>query len=260
MTEFHVRGAGSPLVMVPGLAATGRFFAPVATELADGHRVVTIELPRRGAATVRRAAQDLAEVFDRLDLRGAVLLGWSLGATVAYEYLDRFGSERVSGLVWVEQSPRLTLGPGWEHAAFGGLDAAGVEQLLGTVAADRTAFADSLVRGSFAAGSEPDQDLVAELTAEALRWTPRACAGLLADAAALDLRPKLAAGTGVPTLLIHGAKSQVYPTEVGRWLADTIPAAELRMFTGSGHLPFLEEPAEFVRTVRDFAARSATRV
>ncbi|MEV7776959.1 alpha/beta hydrolase [Kitasatospora sp. NPDC088351] len=257
MTGYEPHGTGTPLVLVPGLAATGRFFAPVAGELAAGHRVVTVELPRHGPATVRRAAQELADVVDRLDLRGAVLLGWSLGATVAYEYLDRFGAGRISALVSVEQSPRLTVGPGWPHAAFGGLDPAGVERLRTTALTDPAAFADSLVRGSFAAGTEPDEALVAELTAEALRWTPEACATLFADAAGLDFRAGLAAVT-VPTLLVHGARSRVYPTDVGRWLAGTVPGAELRVFADSGHLPFVEQPDDFVRTVTDFIARSVS--
>lgn len=260
MTQFQLRGTGTPVVvMVPGLAATGRFFSGVAGQLAADHRVVTVELPTRGSATVRQAVQDLAHAFDLLDLREAVLLGWSLGATVALEYLDRFGTERVSALISVEQSPRLTLGPDWPHAAFGGLDGAGVERLCAGVLADQAGFAESLVRSSFAAGADPDPGLVGELTAEALTWTPQACAALLAEAAGLDLRARLAAVT-VPTLLIHGARSQVHSTGVGRWLADAIPAAELRVFPESGHLPFIEEPQHFVDAVADFVARSAVRV
>ncbi|WP_329561079.1 alpha/beta fold hydrolase [Kitasatospora sp. NBC_01266] len=259
MTQFESRGTGTPVVLVPGLAATGEFFAPLARELAAEHRVVTVELPTRGPATVRQAAGQLAGVFDRLDLNGAVLLGWSLGASVAWEYLDRFGNGRVSALVSVEQTPRLTLAPNWPHAAFGGLDAAGVDQLRETIAADQAAFAEQLVRGSFAAGSEPDPALVRALVSEALRWTPQACASLLADAAGQDYRARLAA-LALPVLLVHGAKSQVYPTAVGPWLADTIPGAELRLLEESGHLPFLEQPRDFVRTVSDFIARSVSHV
>ena len=259
LTQRQSNGAGTPLVLVPGLAATGEFFAPLARELADGHRVVTVELPTRGPATVRQAAERLAEVLDRSDLNGAVLLGWSLGASVAWEYLDRFGAGRVSALVSVEQTPRLTLAPDWPHAAFGGLDAAGVDGLRETIANDQAAFAEQLVRGSFAAGREPNPALVRTLVSEALRWTPQACASLLADAAGQDYRSRVAA-LALPVLLVHGAKSQVYPTAVGRWLADTIPGAELRLLDESGHLPFLEQPRDFIRTVSDFIERSVSHV
>jgi pimeloyl-ACP methyl ester carboxylesterase len=56
-------------------------------------------------------------------------------------------------------------------------------------------------------------------------------------------------------LLIHGARSQVYPTPVGDWLADAIPGSRLEMFEDSGHLPFIEEPERFAGVVREFAHR-----
>lgn len=248
----------TPLVLIPGLAATSRFFTAAARDLAVGHEVVTVELPMDRPATVREAAEELALTLARLDLRDATLVGWSLGASVAYEYLDRFGQGRVAALVSVEQTPRLTLAEDWPHAAFGGLDAAGVERLKATIATDPAAFADSLVRGSFAAGGEPEESLVDELVGEALRWTPEACAALLTSVSTSDYRDVVARIT-VPTLLIHGARSQVYPTGVGDWLAATIPAAELRVFPDSGHLPFIEERERFVAAVTDMSHRGAPR-
>jgi pimeloyl-ACP methyl ester carboxylesterase len=35
-----------------------------------------------------------------------------------------------------------------------------------------------------------------------------------------------------------------------------IPHAELAIFENSGHLPFVEEPAAFFATVRDWVART----
>lgn len=263
MTAHHDRGAGPALLIIPGLAATAGFLDAAVTDLAVDHRVVTVELPGHGAntsdasrASLRTAAEDLHRVVEDLDLHGATLLGWSLGATVAYSYLERFGTDRIAGLVSVEQTPRLVSDGGWPYPAFGTLDTAAAEGFQQAISADYAAFADSLVRGSFAAGSTPDPTVVADLVAQAHRCDPGAVRALLADAVADDWRYRIAK-LALPTLLIHGAHSQVYPGAVGGWLVETIPSARLVTFDHSGHLPFVEERDRFTSTVRDFVAQVA---
>lgn len=259
MTPLHTdRGTGPVLLMVPGLATTGAYFAPAVDDLARDHRVVTVELPGHGRgsapapdASVEQAAEAVAHVVDKLALRDVTLLGWSAGAYVCYRYLELAGPGGVRGLVSVDQTPKLTLADDWPHAAFGGLDAAGARQLQGDIAADLRAFATTLVRGSFAAGSEPDEALVAELVEESCACDPDSAAALFADASTQDWRSRVA-GITVPTLLLHGARSQVYPTAVGAWLAAAMPRAGLETFAASGHLPFREERTRFAASVRDF--------
>lgn len=261
VTSYEEQGAGPVLVMVAGLAATRRFFREAVERLSADHRVITVELPGHGdtpvgdrPAGVERSADDLARLMEELDLRDVTLLGWSLGATVAYSCLERSGAARVARLISVEQTPRLTTAHDWTHAAFGGLDDEGAKQLQGTLGDDFAGFAGTLVHSSFAAGSEPGQDLVDALLAEAAGCDSDAVAALLADAVSQDWRTRVAA-IPVPVLLIHGARSQVYPTPVGDWLADAIPGSRLEMFEDSGHLPFIEEPERFAGVVREFAHR-----
>ncbi|MEV7227400.1 alpha/beta hydrolase [Polymorphospora sp. NPDC051019] len=261
MSIHHDRGAGPTLLVVPGLAATAGFLAEAVADLAADHRVVTVELPGHGrntggTASLAAAAEDVHRTVEALDLRDVTLLGWSLGATVAYGYLERFGAARTAGLVSVEQTPCLVGDDGWPFPAFGNLTTAAAAQFGQAIAADYGAFADNLVRGSFAAGADPDPAVVADLVAQAGRCDPAAVGALLADAVAADWRQRVSR-LGVPTLLVHGARSQVYPGAVGGWLADAIPGARLETFAHSGHLPFVEERDRFTRTVREFVARVA---
>ena len=256
-TAYTDRGSGPVVLMVPGLATTAAYFAPAVEDLARDHRVVTVELPGHGRgaapapdASVERAAETVAGVVDGLGLREVTLLGWSAGAYACYRYLERPGAP-VRGLVSVEQTPRLTLADDWPHAAFGGLDEAGAKQLEHDIAADLPAFADTLVRACFAAGAAPDEALVTELLAQSCTCDPDAVRALFADASAQDWRSRVAR-ISVPTLLVHGARSQVYPTAVGGWLAGAVPGARLETFADSGHLPFREEPTRFAASVRAF--------
>lgn len=259
--NFEEHGQGPALVMIAGLSATRAFFRDAVENLSADHRVITVELPGHGGtpagdrpASVERAADDLARLLEELDLREVTLLGWSLGATVAYRCLEQTGTARIARLVSVEQTPRLTVAEDWPHAAFGGLDEEGAAGLAAGLGTDFAGFADNLVRSSFAADSEPDKDVVDALVAEAGGCDSDAVAALLADAVSQDWRGRMA-DIPVPTLLIHGARSQVYPTPVGSWLADAIPGSRLEVFDDSGHLPFIEETERFAQAIRAFADR-----
>lgn len=244
------------LILLPGLAATATVMQPIADACAD-HEVVTVELPGHGAD--RGTAPTLATAVARLHTeivrhdRPVTLLGWSLGATVTWAYLDRYGTARVNALVCVDQSPRLLGGDSWPHAAFGGLDAAAAREFGRQITEDYAGFAGLLADACFAAGRSPDEDIRQRLIAEAHRCDPHAVRALFEAAVAADFRA-VVRGLDLPTLLVHGARSQVYPTRVGDWLADALPRAELTTFDNSGHLPFHEEPGRFIATVRSFLA------
>lgn len=251
------------LVLVPGLAATSRYFDPVVAGLTADHPVTTMDLPGHGRtdppaeATLAGAADRLRRLIEDLGHDRVVLLGWSLGATVAYTYLERHGTDRVAALISVEQTPRLLADGGWPHSVFGGLDSVAAAELLQRIETDPDAFTDTVLNNSFAAGSTPDPGLLRSLQAEAATCDPRSMRDLLADGLAADWRTRVTKIT-LPTLLVHGTRSLVYPTPVGRWLAGAFPRARLVEFEESGHLPFLEETGKFLDTVRDFIKKEAT--
>jgi pimeloyl-[acyl-carrier protein] methyl ester esterase len=264
LVHFEQSGAGPALVLIPGLAATTRYFDPAVTDLARDHRVITLDLAGQGLspagdepATVARVARDLRRVLDTLDVRGAVLVGWSLGATVAYTYLEQHRDDRVGALVSVEQTPRLLTAERWAYGAYGGLTPQAAREFADALGAGGRDVAENLVRGSFAAGSAPEPALLERLVAQSAACDPAALRSLFTDVQAQDWRTRITALT-VPTLFLHGARSAVYPPAVARWLAAALPGSTARLLESSGHLPFLEQTEEFCAAVRAFAARHTT--
>jgi pimeloyl-[acyl-carrier protein] methyl ester esterase len=265
VVHFEQSGDGPALVLIPGLAATTRYFDPAVRDLARDHRVLTLDLAGQGLSpvgaapsTVARAARDLRSVLTALDVRDAVLVGWSLGATVAYGYLEQYGDDRVRALVSVEQTPWLLGADDWPYGAFGGLTAEAAAEFataLGSAAPDAVA---NLVRGSFAAGSEPEPALLERLVAQGAASDPAALRSLFTDVLTQDWRGRIT-GITVPTLFLHGARSAVYPPAVAEWLAAALPGAGTESLPDSGHLPFLEETEKFCAAVRGFAARHTIR-
>ncbi len=71
----------------------------------------------------------------------------------------------------------------------------------------------------------------------------------------IDIRGSLAK-IEVPTLVIHGGKDGICPAEAGEYLASNLKNAELKVFNGSGHAPFITRPAEFHEAVEEFLART----
>ncbi|WP_327357533.1 alpha/beta fold hydrolase [Streptomyces sp. NBC_01304] len=264
--HYERHGEGPAVLMIPGLGATAAFFDRAVADLSRDHTVVTVDLPGhgrtprgRGEPTLQSAAVQLRGVIHGLGLDQLTLVGWSLGATLAWTYLERFGADGVRRLVSVDQSPRLIDEDGWEYAAFGSLDRKGGQDLVASAIQDPAGFLTNLIHGSFATGSEPAPGLVAELLAHSASCDPAALRSLLADALAQDWRERVGALT-LPTLLVHGGRSAVYPPEVGAWLAEAFPVARLEVIETAGHLCFLEEPERFATAIRTFEASPASQL
>src|SRR5512145_1555671 len=114
-------GAGAPVVLVHGWSLSSAALADEVALLSRGRRAVAPDLRGHGRSAapggpfgLADLAGDLAALFDALDLRRAVLLGWSLGAQVALAAAPRVRA-RLAGFVLVSGTPRFTEGEGWPH-------------------------------------------------------------------------------------------------------------------------------------------------
>lgn len=63
-------------------------------------------------------------------------------------------------------------------------------------------------------------------------------------------------GVDVPTLVTVGATDWIAPPKYAEQLADLLPDTELVVFEESGHSPNVDQPEEFIRTVRQFLDRT----
>jgi len=247
---LHVEEAGSgrPLVLLHGWSlSSAALLAPLAP-LAGRARLVAPDLRGHGRSsspgphTLEDLAADVVQVFTALDLRGAVLAGWSLGALAALAALPAL-ADRVRALALVAGTPCFTQREGWSHA----LPARTVEAVAAQVRRDPARAARRFFEGMFVPG---ELDAAGRARAEALRAALPAptAAALLPGLDVLreaDLRPALRA-VGVPTLVLHGDADPVCPPGAGHALAAAIPRARLVLVPGAGHAPFLSRPGAVV--------------
>ncbi|MEA3017936.1 MAG: hypothetical protein QOI38_2658 [Sphingomonadales bacterium] len=252
---YRDKGAGRPLVLLHGLMAHSGFFAPQAA-LERDFRLVSIDLRGHGesraaggALTVGQLAEDVAAIAAALGLEDAIGIGWSLGASVLWEVLAGPGGGRFAGAVVVDMTARVMNGGDWQL----GLSPEACDARTAAIAEDFEAFA-------VAAG----QAIFAQPLAEALReradWAsfefarndPEAVGKLWGSLVGQDMRALLKR-IRQPTLIIHGAHSQLYGATTAEHLARVLPDAEAIEFAASGHAPHIEEPERFNDTIRAFA-------
>ena len=254
---YRDEGHGVPLVLLHGLMAHGGFFREQDV-LADKFRLIRIDLRGHGASTkdgdrssVERIAADVAELAAALDLRNAIGVGWSLGATILWHVLTGAAADRFAGAVVVDMTARVLNDEDWDL----GLSAEACAARSAAIRRDFESFALAAGQAIFAQPVENGPRALADWASfEFARNDPATIAALWASLVQQDLRTLLA-GIRHPTLIVHGAQSRLYGEDTADHLVAALPDARAVRFDRSGHAPHLEQPELFNRTLRDFADR-----
>lgn len=261
---FDDVGAGRPLLFVHGFSAHGGYFAPQVATLSARFRIITMDLRGHGRTpagdaplTVARLAQDVTELVEHLNLSGAVGVGWSMGAQVLWRVLMGPARGRFDAMAIIDMTARVMSAPDWTlglNGSNGGYDAASVEAAQAMMRADWPAYTRVLADRIVAQGSEDRQtNLIRWVEGQVSGNTPEPLAGLWGSLTAEDFRAALP-GFDLPTLITHGAHSQLYHPDVGKDLAARLPGAQRVLFEHSGHALHLEEPERFNDALIQFVA------
>jgi pimeloyl-ACP methyl ester carboxylesterase len=257
---------GLPLVLVHGLGDEADSFRHLFTILGPERRLLAPDLPGfgRSPAAGRVGLGDcvsaLLGLLEAECPEGAVLVGSSLGATVA-ELASFQRPDLAKALVLMDggipaAAAKVSLAgliPGLgerAYRAYRGRPEAAYESLrpyyadlerMGT--ADRSFLARRVVERV-----ESESQMRAYFSLfRSLAWTvmtgSRRLAGLLA-------------GSTLPLLVIWGREDLVLPVAGASLLAATAPRASLEIIEGAGHLPHQERPEETARAIAGFVGRS----
>lgn len=253
---LHVEehGNGRPVVLIHGVLMSSRFFAPQVDRLAPHCRLVLFDLPGHGQSesrptghTVAAYADALHRLMEALDLRDAVLVGWSMGAFVMWDYLHSHGRRRTERCVVVDE---LASDFRWPDHPHGALDLPSLCSLMAQIQGDYAGLAETLLDAMFA--TPPQGAARAWMKSEILRVSPANASAIFFDQTMRDFRKVLPSLTA-PCLVAAGADEKLVTLAGSKDLASRLPNAHLQVFENSGHCPFLEEPDAFAAAVRRFA-------
>ena len=256
MTGVVGESKARPLVLLHGWGARGAAFDPIRPLLRRHCRLMTPDLPGHGDARVpgeRPTLATIAEAIDRLlePLTGVVLAGWSMGALAALEYIDRYGSDRLAGLVSIDMTAKPMNDADWTCGIRGGFDAATNALAMAAIRADWTRQAEAIAAAILPEGVEPTE----ADRARSLGWSagadPEAMAAIWQSLTEADHRQTLAA-VPVPVLVVAGGRSRLYAPRVGRWMADAPARGRLVVLPEAGHAPMLDDPKAFAAAMIAF--------
>lgn len=244
----------APLVFLHGWTMEGAIFDDVVRRLEDRFDCYAPDLPGHGAALgdyppdIDGAAAFLAAYLERETLKSPILVGWSLGAMVAWQLARRLPDLDLGGLAIVDMSPKTVNDESWQ-LGIRGFDAARNEKALALMQADWHAYAPRINVGMYAEGSEAPHP---ETLAIIRRQSPGAMAAMWGSLCEADAREVLAM-LRCPTLVINGARSRIYPAETAAYIARASKQSRIAVMEASGHSPHLEEPARFAEILADWA-------
>lgn len=265
--KIHLRisGDGPSLVLLHGWTSSHRDWNPFIDAFAPHFRVFRWDARGHGGhplknpsvPTVERMARDLQNLLDHYRLDQAVAVGHSMGALTLWQYLRDFGDKRLSRLVFIDQSPRLLTGEGWQGGIYGDF---GPERSATFMAELQQDFAEAVLR-LVALGHNPQARALYQENAKGIQLArerlraldPQPLIDCWASLTAADYRDVLA-GIGIPALLVYGGASNFYSAGTAQYVRDSIPNAVLHTYPGVDHAPHLWERERFVRDVLDFVS------
>ncbi|MFC7205332.1 alpha/beta fold hydrolase [Haloferax namakaokahaiae] len=260
---YEEHGEGETILLVHGWTCnTEYWWQKNIPALAESNHVVAFDLRGHGLSgktdanhTFVQYAHDVRHLIESLDLTDVTLVGWSMGADVVFTYLDLFGSDRLRALGLIDQTPRFYSEEGWDYPLFGDFTPDGLAELVGGLETDRETIVKDVVVGAFFV-ERPPEETVDRIYAEMMKTPTSVAVTTIKELASADFRDSLAR-IDVPTLLMYGSHSGVFPGPLGEWMAEQIPESELVTFESSSHCPFWEEPERFNRELSTFVARHA---
>jgi non-heme chloroperoxidase len=228
---YEDHGSGRPVVLIHGWPLSGASWEkqlPVLLEA--GYRVITYD--RRGFGRSSQPAggyefdtfaEDLNKLMQKLDLRHAVLVGFSMGGGEVARYLGKFGSTRLDGVAFISAIPPFLVKT---LDNLEGVDRSVFEGVKNAIKADRPAFLSQFFSNFY----NVDVLLGKRISSQVVEmsWNVGAGASPIGSLACVeawltDFRKDLAK-VGVPVLIIHGDSDRILPAAAtARRLHEILP-------------------------------------
>ena len=257
---------GPAIVLIHGYSASLHWWDRLAPILARDHRVVRIDLLGHGGSEkpssgyeIPQQAGLVAGAMNELGVEGAVVVGHSMGGTVATSLAEQ-SSELVDRVVLIDSSPA----PG-----YGGLDLLAKLQYVPVLgqALNRVTDApgaDSLIKAGYAQAFAPDYELengfpnpnqVVEdwdaMTYTAFDKARQATDDFIEEQGL----PERLITAAVPVMAIFGAEDQLFDDPAEALAAyEEVPGAQTAEIEGAGHSPNVEKPDETAALIQEFTA------
>jgi non-heme chloroperoxidase len=181
-------------------------------------------------------ADDLATLLDTLDVRGAVLVGFSTGGGEVARYIGRHGTRRVAKAALVSAVPPIMAKTA---ANPGGLPIDVFDGLRAASLANRSQLYRDLASGPFFGfnrpGAKASQGMIDSFWHQGMLAGHKNALDCIKAFSETDFTADLEKFS-VPTLIVHGDDDQIVPIDAsGRASARIVKHATLKVYPGGPH-------------------------
>lgn len=258
--EIHVASWGQPgapaLLMLHGLARSGRDFDELAAALSESYHVLCPDMIGRGLSSwsrdpeaeysVEYYAGIVTDLLDHFGIARTTLLGTSLGGMIGMRIASGHDADRIEALVINDISPELP--------------EAAVTRILSYVGSlpDFASFAEgeAWLRQTYAPFGPAAEDFWQRMARTSLRrrqdgrltlhYDPHITTQFTASAHELCTWDRWAR-ISTPVHLLRGAQSDLLLPAATQRMTETGPRPALSTFADCGHAPSLSRPEDIAR-------------
>ena len=241
---FKDWGAGQPVVFSHGWPLSSDSWEAQMLFLAsNGYRCIAHDRRGHGRSSqpwngneMNTYADDLATLMDTLDLKNAVLIGFSAGGGEVARYIGRHGTKRLAKAALISAVPPLMLKTA---ANPGGMPIEKFDAIrLGSIA-DRSQFYKDLASGPFFGANRPgakvSQGMMNSFWLQGMQAGAKNTFDCIKAFSETDFTEDLKQ-FDVPTLIIHGDDDQIVPIgAAGLPSSKLVKNSTLKVYAGAPH-------------------------
>ena len=250
-------GTGRPIVLIHGWPLSDEMYEYQYNDLMNKNfRVIGITLRGFGKSDKPYGeydydvhASDINKILTKLDIKDAVLGGFSMGGSIAIRYVSLYNGAHVSKLaLFGAAAPIWTQRKDFPY----NLPTSAVDDLIALNYKDRPKLLSNFAKIFSATETSLNEGIGNWLNGICLSASSYATAQCLIALRDTDLRSDLTKIT-IPTVIMHGKKDKICSFDLAEQMKAGILNSYIVAFEKSGHSMFLEETQKFNEELVRFA-------
>ena len=235
---------GAPLVFANSLGTDLRLWDPILPHLPKGLRIIRYDKRGHGLSSCPKGAysmgalvREIEALLDHLDVKNCLFVGLSIGGMIA-QGLAIKRLDLLRAMVLSNTAAKIGQPAMWDDR-IAAVKAGGIE-----------ALADSILERWFSDGFR-DQPELALWRNMLVRQPDAGYMGCSAAISGTDFYTPTS-GLRLPTLGIAGSEDGSTPPDLVRETVELIPGSKFQLMRNAGHLPCVEQPADYAKHLTDF--------
>lgn len=253
---YKISGKGLAIIFIHGFSESGDVFKIQRRALSKKYKVITYDVRGHGKSdrtnyglTIHRLSIDLEELISYLKLKRVIVVAWSMGSSILFEYIRNFGSKKLYKICIVDKGPKMINDENWNLGLYHGkykLEDFKID--LEMIVNDFPKFCKNFIRSMSANLNEREFKIGLEKMSKNSKEVLYSLWKSMGESDYRDLIKTI----DIETLIVFGKNSILYSIETAEYLRDNIEKSKLEIFPKSGHLLILENPRKFNTVLENF--------